>query len=342
MIERRTYDSLQACRAICAILVVLFHTSSTIFQNHKFWPNKIFNGIFNFGDSGVYFFFVLSGFIILAAHKDDIGQPDQLKGYMWRRAIRVYPVYWSVIIPITIIYTIFPEISKPELTDRSIVLNSFLLFGTDNLTSLAVAWTLFHEVLFYAFFSILIINRTVGKYCLSLWFFSCLLIYIYDINTSYHLSSVNLLFGFGMISYALFEKNLFFSPIYFAIFGIISFFSLGLLEVITGWSNSIFYGLCSIFVVTGLASAEALKPFNIPPMLKLLGDASYSIYLVHYPIISIITRIIRKIIPNMIEEMAFFTIVFIATISGVIFHLIFEKPLIAYCKTIPARFHFTK
>ncbi|NBQ54213.1 MAG: acyltransferase, partial [Proteobacteria bacterium] len=43
---------------------------------------------------GVDFFFVLSGFIILHAHMDDIGRPARLGRYLWRRAVRVYPIYW--------------------------------------------------------------------------------------------------------------------------------------------------------------------------------------------------------------------------------------------------------
>ncbi len=42
-------------------------------------------GLANKGWLGVYFFFVLSGFIILFAHWKDLGRPGQLKRYAWRR-----------------------------------------------------------------------------------------------------------------------------------------------------------------------------------------------------------------------------------------------------------------
>ncbi len=51
---------------------------------------------FGFGHAGVDFFFVLSGFIIMHAHTADIGKPERLYRYLWRRATRIYPIYWIV------------------------------------------------------------------------------------------------------------------------------------------------------------------------------------------------------------------------------------------------------
>lgn len=37
---------------------------------------------------------MLSGFIILMAHHNDIGRPERFSAYVTKRIIRVYPAYW--------------------------------------------------------------------------------------------------------------------------------------------------------------------------------------------------------------------------------------------------------
>jgi exopolysaccharide production protein ExoZ len=337
MAQKRSYDTLQAGRAFAAILVVLFHTSSTIFEDPKFWNASVFGGLFNWGHAGVHFFFVLSGFIILSAHRNDIGRPERLGLYAWRRVSRVYPAYWAVLIPVVAIYLAVPSISKPELTAHSVVANSFLLVGLNNQASLAVAWTLFHEILFYAFFGLCIFNRRLGVAAMSAWLILCLILKIFGVETSYHLSSLNLLFAFGMGAFYIARKNILPSPRLCAAAGAIAFIAVGLVEIATGWTEGLVYGACAMLVVAGLASAEALKPIKVPALLKLLGDASYSIYLVHYPALSVIARVWRRFMPNMPVELAFAGVVAAAIFAGVVFHFIVERPLIARLRDMSFR-----
>ncbi len=65
---RRRWSSVQAGRGIAAVLVVLAHTSASVFDQRKYWPANPVGPLFDFGHAGVEFFFVLSGFIILYAH----------------------------------------------------------------------------------------------------------------------------------------------------------------------------------------------------------------------------------------------------------------------------------
>lgn len=332
MPPKRNYDTLQAGRAVAALLVVFYHASTTVFQTPKFWSEPVFGGFFNFGHAGVHFFFVLSGFIILSAHKGDIGKPYRLKTYVWRRISRVYPAYWIVLIPIVTLYLAVPSISKPELAAHSVIANSFLLIGLDNDASLAVAWTLFHEILFYAFFSLCIFNRRVGAIAMSIWLLSCLILKAIGTPVSYHLSSLNLLFAFGMAAFYMVEKRILPLPLLCAVIGAIAFVSLGLVEVATGWSEGLLYGACALLLVGGLASAEGERPIKVPALLKLLGNASYSIYLVHYPALSILARIFRRTVAFLPAEVAFLLIVAAATAAGVLFHLVVEDRLVKMLK----------
>ena len=86
---KKKLEIIQASRGIAALLVVLFHV--TELSQQKLNQNFL-SGLFAFGGSGVDFFFVLSGFIILFAHRADIGQKKKLKNFVIKRAIRVYPL----------------------------------------------------------------------------------------------------------------------------------------------------------------------------------------------------------------------------------------------------------
>tara|TARA_R100001460_G_scaffold91283_1_gene133035 strand:+ start:417 stop:704 length:288 start_codon:yes stop_codon:yes gene_type:complete len=59
------FNSLQIGRAVAALLVVLHHAT---LGSRKFY-GEAFGGFWGFGNIGVDFFFVLSGFIIYWAHK---------------------------------------------------------------------------------------------------------------------------------------------------------------------------------------------------------------------------------------------------------------------------------
>lgn len=82
-------DSLQVLRAIAALLVVMYH--SNVFSD-LILKREYLMGIFRFGYSGVDLFFVLSGFIIYYAHKNDFGNFSKLRPYLIKRFTRIYRI----------------------------------------------------------------------------------------------------------------------------------------------------------------------------------------------------------------------------------------------------------
>lgn len=96
-------NSLQAYRGIAAVLVLLLHASKVGYLkfNYAFLGYK-----FAFGYSGVDFFFVLSGFIIMQMHHQDLGQPARWRAYAIKRIIRVFPIYWLVMLIIIPVYLV--------------------------------------------------------------------------------------------------------------------------------------------------------------------------------------------------------------------------------------------
>src|SRR5207302_3769566 len=87
-------NSLQACRALACILIVLAHTNHSIFGVEKYFGHKPLGCLVDCAFASIDFFYVLCGFIMFHAHADEIGQPRAFGPYLWKRFARIYPIYW--------------------------------------------------------------------------------------------------------------------------------------------------------------------------------------------------------------------------------------------------------
>src|SRR5437763_1316729 len=88
----RTYHNLQVLRGVACLLVVVFHVACIEGKyGLGFSPLRPVRWV---GFAGVDLFFVLSGFIIAATCRADLGRPGRLPRYAFRRAWRIYPPYW--------------------------------------------------------------------------------------------------------------------------------------------------------------------------------------------------------------------------------------------------------
>ncbi len=93
------FQGINGLRFFAALAVVITHIEllkpSFYFETN--WHNPI---IFNLGGLGVYFFFVLSGFLItflLLKEKEKTGTIDVKKFYL-RRILRIWPLYYFIVI----------------------------------------------------------------------------------------------------------------------------------------------------------------------------------------------------------------------------------------------------
>ena len=342
------FNSLQFCRAIAAMLVVLYHLGIAI-ASSKYFDFPSFAIPFKFGSSGVEFFFVLSGFIILTAHAKDISKPDKLFIYIKKRVFRIYPIYWIVFIGVFLMALLVPNLRDTLPNDWLVIVKSLLLLPQDKALVggtgapvIIVAWTLQYEMFFYFIFALLVLNKIVFFISIIIIFLSVLFFndfYVVEFLSQPYL----LLFLMGMlVSFICFNKKYNFSSPYYYLYGGVFFFVLLAINTIfdvyvLNSNKTIFYGLASSFILLGLVKCElgGELRFNNKYM-HLLGDSSYALYLIHYPLISICCKIAILIgIKSLGFIGALFAFVFIFIICifvSILVHLYLEKPIAQYIK----------
>jgi exopolysaccharide production protein ExoZ len=330
--HRLQFTLLQAGRGVAALLVVFYHLGSEIFGNPKFWSVRVDGGLFSFGHQGVAFFFVLSGFIILHAHLDELGRPERWGRYVHKRAMRIYLPYWLVLFPLIAVYIAFPALGKPAISSPAVMLNSPMLIGGNSRSTLAVAWTLFHEVTFYAIFGVAVLHRGIGTALLIIWQLACALSLASLTPLHYSLDPINLLFGMGMIARLVIGRWTIPAPRAVMLAGMAIFASLGAIvdysHLIGGHTSSILFGVSSFLFLVGGVEAERRGLITAPVALRRLGDASYAIYLVHFPVLSVLARILHVgPLSDIPAPIAYLLLATGAISAGLIFHQLAEKPM---------------
>lgn len=323
--------SLQVCRGVSAILVVCFHFGGYIEKNYSIDINY---PKFYFGYCGVDFFFVLSGFIITYASFNIINNPSHLISYFKKRLFRVLPIYWLTISPLLIITLLMPSwINSRYPFSLPNLISTFFVFPFHPKV-IVISWTLSHELYFYLLFSLLILSRRfliIIYFIIILSIFNLISGYFSNSWLNFIFSPFNLEFAMGALSFYLiknFELKKY--GTFILIGGLITFIISSYLSQFDFFNRILLFGLPSFLILIGMVSIESKKSIKFPPLLIKLGDASYMIYLIHYPLITALNKIGVKIgISNFAHPLLmnlFFFIVII--ISGILLYNFLEKPLL--------------
>ena len=339
-------NGIEACRGIAALLVVLRHATIMLADpvGHHALP---FGGLFLFGRAGVEFFFVLSGFIIMYVHQGDIGAPSSFAGFWRKRVFRIYPPYWIATAMLGAILVFSPTRDRAE-QDLMHVFASITLLPEMHWPILDVGWSLRHEMLFYLLFSIVILNRSAGIFVFGCWFLCIGANLAFQVTEGHSYFSgeagdllfrgfnIEFLFGIGV---AFLVRRRAVAPVVFIGLGAAVFVSNGFYESFgpdaAEWPPRVlFYALGAAMIIYGTAAIDRQGGWSIPRPLIALGQASYSIYLVHVTILLVVAQVVRRlwVYVAMPVEIAFVGAVATAVIGGICFSNLLEQPILRFSR----------
>lgn len=327
--------TLQAGRAAAAFAVAAYHLS-IIMGEPRYGGEEVFREYTRQGNLGVDFFFVLSGFIILFAHFKDIDNPGAVGKYLYRRFVRIFPVYWLYTLGFVAVFALAGgTVAKVPSTVSDWVTSLTLIRFTDAAPPLTVAWTLFHEVAFYATFAILIINKRLGIAVFILISAISVLLYHFPAEEertpfNVYTSAYNLYFLLGMGAYLLYRRGG---------SGVVEF-TLGLVILVVTMAGILIphpmlpltFALAMALLLAGVTKFEAAGKIDVPKFITLAGDASFTIYLTHTNFQGTLLKIMKATgLQNTVGNELTYVIVLVGTIVlGCVAYLIIEKPILSF------------
>lgn len=277
---------LQALRAIAAWFVVIDHALIAISGNDPQSPITRLG--WALGDSGVYMFFVISGFIMVVISWDDFARPRAGTVFFRRRLTRIAPLYWIA----TIGAIVFHELAGTRSSgfDVGEIIRSFLFVPDTNgagrlVPILQQGWTLSYEMMFYALFAVaLAFERRVALIALV-----CVLAAFVGLRP---------ILPAGLLTALA-------SPI-------VLWFVLGI---------ALGYAWCLLRVTEPRWLARGSKT------LEIFGDASYSTYLAHGMVLTLISRLWIHAFGALSYGFVPVCLV-LATLVGWLAHIAAEKPVL--------------
>ncbi len=328
-------------RFAAALLVAFFHVSITV---QHFVGTIPFWGIFRGGHSGVAYFFVLSGFIILYVHANDLDNPGHLANFARKRVIRIVPVLWATMIGWGLIRLYVPGGTTGLLDPWMILYDCFLIPHPMQDGVILAVWTLRRELIFYLIFALAILNRRIGIALLMCWQAAILINLAHPFFTlppepDMLLGVHNLGFGIGLLLAWLLPMRPLRYP-YAAIgLGVALY---GAIMLVEWWianpshleivpmgqaQNTLLYLAASAVLVAGMVSLGLTRQMKKSPAQTLLGESSYALYLTHGPISSIAIRLLQPFWVQLSAEMLTLLLIAITTASAIAINLWFEKPV---------------
>lgn len=292
-------------------------------------PN-ILEQVFRLGAYGVALFFVISGYL----GYESVNRCDSVKSYYYKKAIRILPVYYVSLL-LTFIYNCFIiKIQPVDIKWIRYIFFTNMLIPSDKFTwwnSVNFYWTMTAFVLFYITSPIIFryINTFKTAVIWTIVFvISTPIVKELMYNFLSHADSINsfvnwnfinvfYVFLFGCITFFAVKENLIFK-------GLCTFFIIGIIGLISNnRSGFLVFGIFfSCIILFCILIKFKLRNKLLNQMVLLISRVSYSTYLTHYFVVSIIGEKLSHI--NWM--LSYFIFIVISILLGSVFYYTIEKP----------------
>ena len=323
-----TVVTIQYLRAVAAALIVFQHAMGI--------PAFVYYTA-HFGTVGVDLFFMISGFIMWTTTQ---GQDRGPRPFWLARIIRIVPLYWLFTAAYVVAALVTPESFFKLKLDPVHIVKSFLFIPAEHpnlglaAPVLTLGWTLNYEAFFYLFFGLGLLIQDLRLRFIVLAMIFCGLVALGawleptgPILGSY-LDPLMLEFLAGVILAILAPSLARCGPVLGALL-----FAAGVVWIGVVYAHEmalprlVSHAIPSIMAVTGALMLEPWARAHQSRIGLLLGDASYSIYLIHpFAQRAFLLAVIHTIgLPSITPTVYIFSAFFIAIVAGVICYLILER-----------------
>jgi peptidoglycan/LPS O-acetylase OafA/YrhL len=285
------FDTLDGLRGFLALSVFFHHFVITYYWKMTGqWVNPPEHYYQNYGKVGVSIFFMITGFLFISKILKSKGNIDWMKIFE-SRLFRIFPLYIFVILCITVIvfdnsgyqlHSSYQELIKQYIKWGFFQGSSINEFPNTNRVIASVDWTLKYEWLFYV--SLPIVSFVIfkgGKFSISLVFMLSVVFFLKPFNFLSFSTKYLILFAIGgMVAGLANSKKEFSGVANSKLTSAVASFLLVSSILYPDTLDLIHILIMSFFFVLVVFGNDLFGVFRSPPAL-LLGEISYSIYLLH-------------------------------------------------------------
>ncbi len=272
----------------------------------------------NYGRLGVVLFFSISGFVIA------LNRTRPIKEFILHRLLRIYPSYWlAIVLTLPLLYfTTFRAHVSVEAA---------LLWPSDTESGLRIPyWTLIFEVVFYCVATVLFSARLKDRTLTVIAITWIAVINICQHNAAHGsdfcfpgywimLSPIMQVLPMGFLC-ALHFRHIRKVPALILIGAAVVAYAMSFHFPDLTVQRHLFLGLCTSLCVAAVAEADVRMK-----ALAIMGNASYGIYLLHFPIILFVSWLLPPM-PLVVATALFLTIgTGLGTLFGIMDHWVYKK-----------------
>jgi len=336
-----TYRGVQVLRGVAACMIVLLHASenwavATRGSDAAAWWN---------GTGGVDIFFVISGFVMAVSAVGKGSGGKAAWRFFERRLVRILPLYWLITTFLLVKIELgFVKSSVLQHVPLAMAICSYLLIPHWNSSGttfpiLAPGWTLSFEMFFYLCLAAALWSR---KNVLVLMTVGLGFLTVAGAFRTDHwpaltvlLSPLLLEFLAGLWLGRLIQSGRGINPRLAGPLAVVALAAVWFLPLPSSHGlQRLEWGVCGMLAVYAAAVLEDRLGARIPRWSLLIGDASYSIYLSHAPLLGLYIFLLKKahvLVPGRVrvedEAITMLVSLVLSTVIGILVYKLVELPM---------------
>ena len=291
------------------------------------------------GAAGVDVFFVISGFIIWRIAADGPAPG----AFLWRRVTRVAPAYWIATLAVAALALAWPRlVPQVSLSPRHLILSLGFIQHTDPrglvFPLLPPGWSLNYEAVFYLIVTAALFAPSALRLRLVVGALACVMAFGFLHPPIYELGANPMMLQFaagaGLArAHRTLDRAGPRTGLALALAGLALLVAMALTGLRSELFRPLLWGLPATLIVAGALGLERTLGARLPHALTRLGDASYAVYLCHFPTVALVATLLSPLTGALFVAAA----IAASLAAGLAFHRFVERPVIAASRGLPTR-----